>query len=163
MSADIGDTTTVLFTSLAATELTQTLAVTFSASETSNTETAVATTTAPVASDTTTVMTTDAATTTADATTTTVAATTSAAPAETCHGLPREYTAPQGTTFDIECGRRPTGVRITGQEDASDFKACVDICEGNQFCLGVIWFQGSKDCLLIDSFGGTEASPTLLR
>ncbi|KAH6963162.1 hypothetical protein DER45DRAFT_103365 [Fusarium avenaceum] len=160
MSADIGDTTTVLFTSLAATESTETLVVTLSASETSNTETAVATTTA-AASDTTTAMTTDTATTTADATTTTVAATTSAAPAETCHGLPAEYTAPQGTTFDIECRRRPTGtVRITGQEDASDFKTCVDICDRDQACLGVIWLQDSKVCLLVDSFDGSEASDT---
>lgn len=138
-SIDIGDTTTVPFTSLTATESTETLAVTLSASETSNTGTAVASTIAPVASDTTTAMTTDAVTTTVDATTTTVAATTSAAPAEACNGLPREYTAPRGTTFDIDCGRRPTGnVRLIGQEDATDFKACVYICDGNQDCSGAI-------------------------
>jgi hypothetical protein len=157
MSTDIGDTTTVLFTSLAVTDSTETLTVTLSASETRNTETAVATTTAG-ASDSTTVMATDTATATADATTTTMAATTSAAPAEACHGLSREYIAPQGTTFDIECGRRPTGsVRIIGAENASDFKTCVNFCDGNQFCLGAIWFQDSKTCLFVDSFDGTEA------
>lgn len=153
MSADIDETTTVLFTSLATTESTETLAVTLSASET-----AVASTTA-VASDTTTVVTTDAATTTADTTTTTAAATTSAAPAEACHGLPREYTTPQGTTFDIECGSSPSEYfRIFDQPDASDFKTCVDICAENLLCSGAIWYQGNSGCYLVDTYDGTEAS-----
>ncbi|KAM0219059.1 hypothetical protein ACHAQD_006574 [Fusarium lateritium] len=147
MSTDIGDTTTVLFTSLTTTELTETLDVALSVTETTSIETVVATTTALDESDTTTALTTEPATATADATTTTMAASTSAAPVEACGGLPSSYTGPGGTKFETLCDTITSNfVPIGGREEEPKFKTCVDNCDENQECVGAGWKRGSREC-----------------
>nr|RBQ98564.1 hypothetical protein FVER53263_03624 [Fusarium verticillioides] len=68
------------------------------------------------------------------------------------------YTGPNDSKFDILCDTAAINGNIFAYySEGDEFQDCVDRCDAENVCVVALYFAGSSDCALINSYQGTAA------